>query len=195
MILLLGCLSFLLFVLGDLNSVNWGVRALRPCFFAGCLLLAGSTAALLITARPRFLLPAPLRGLAGFLGALFLLLLVYSLFFALPFQQTYLEEAAERRAYDRGVYALCRHPGVLWFILFYLCCWLVRGSDALFWAWVLFSLLNVGYIVLQDLYIFPRTFGNYGEYRKTTPFLIPNRASMRRCAAPIKAGEEHGREL
>lgn len=152
MILLLGCLSFLLFVLGDLNSVNWGVRALRPCFFAGCLLLAGSTAALLITARPRFLLPAPLRGLAGFFGALFLLLLVYSLFFALPFQQTYLEEAAERRAYDRGVYALCRHPGVLWFILFYLCCWLVRGSDALFWAWILFSLLNVGYIVLQDLY-------------------------------------------
>ena len=48
----------------------------------------------------------------------------------------------------------------------------MRGSDALFWAWVLFSLLNVGYIVLQDLYIFPRTFGNYGEYRKTTPFLI-----------------------
>lgn len=57
MILLLGCLSFLLFVLGDLNSVNWGVRALRPCFFAGCLLLAGSTAALLIHRAPTF--PAP----------------------------------------------------------------------------------------------------------------------------------------
>lgn len=164
-------------------------------FFCRCLLLAGSTAALLITARPRFLLPAPLRGLAGFLGALFLLLLVYSLFSRFPSSRPIWRRPPSARAYDRGVYALCRHPGVLWFILFYLCCWLVRGSDALFWAWVLFSLLNVGYIVLQDLYIFPRTFGNYGEYRKTTPFLIPNRASMRRCAATIKAGEEHGREL
>lgn len=194
MILLLGCLSFLLFVLGDLNSVNWGVRALRPCFFAGCLLLAGSTAALLITARPRFLLPAPLRGLAGFLGALFLLLLVYSLFSRFPSSRPIWRRPPSAARTTAGS-TPSPAPGGALVILFYLCCWLVRGSDALFWAWVLFSLLNVGYIVLQDLYIFPRTFGNYGEYRKTTPFLIPNRASMRRCAATIKAGEEHGREL
>ena len=176
MILLLGCLSFLLFVLGDLNSVNWGVRALRPCFLPGacCWRVPRRRCS-----SPRAHVSCSPRAAPGWpvFGRSVLLLLVYSLFFALPFQQTYLEEAAERRAYDRGVYALCRHPGVLWFILFYLCCWLARGSDALFWAWVLFSLLNVGYIVLQDLYIFPRTFGNYGEYRKTTPFLIPNRAA------------------
>ena len=194
MILLLGCLSFLLFVLGDLNSVNWGVRALRPCFFAGCLLLAGSTAALLITARPRFLLPAPLRGLAGFLGALFLLLLVYSLFFALPFQQTSLEEAAERRAYDRGVYALCRHPGVLWFILFYLCCWLVRGSDALFGRGSSSACSTWDISCCRPLHLSAHL-RQLRRIPEDHPLLIPNRASMRRCAATIKAGEEHGREL
>ena len=153
----------------------------------GCILLAGSTAALFLTAPARFTLPFVARAAAGLLGLGFLLLLVHALFFALPFKRTYLEENAARPVYDRGVYALCRHPGVLWFLLFYFFGWLWSGADLLFWAWLLFGLLNVGYIVLQDCWIFPRTFDNYGDYRKTTPFLIPTPASIRRCAGTMRA--------
>ena len=41
---------------------------------------------------------------------LFLGLLIYTLFFALPFDETYVKENHERLAYTEGVYALCRHP-------------------------------------------------------------------------------------
>ncbi len=50
----------------------------------------------------------------------FLALLIYTLFFALPFEETYCEENKLRAAYTEGVYGLCRHPGVLWFAGAYL---------------------------------------------------------------------------
>ena len=59
-------------------------------------------------------------GLGGFL---FLCLLIYTLFFALPFEETYCEENKLRAAYTEGMYGLCRHPGVLWFAGAYLCMW------------------------------------------------------------------------
>ena len=58
------------------------------------------------------------------IGAMcFLALLIYTLFFALPFEETYCEENRLRAAYTEGVYGLCRHPGVLWFAGAYFCMW------------------------------------------------------------------------
>ena len=53
------------------------------------------------------------------IATIFFVLLIYTLFFALPFDKTYQNESEKRMAYTEGVYALCRHPGVLWFIGFY----------------------------------------------------------------------------
>ena len=41
--------------------------------------------------------------------------LIYTLFFALPFDETYAKQNNGRYVCDRGVYALCRHPGILCF--------------------------------------------------------------------------------
>ena len=55
----------------------------------------------------------------------------------------------------------------------------VGNTGAAFSAVVV--LLNILYVLFQDLYIFPRTFSNYAEYKKSTPFLIPSRGSILRC--------------
>ena len=47
-------------------------------------------------------------GLGGFL---FLCLLIYTLFFALPFEETYCEENKLRAAYTEGMYGLCPPSG------------------------------------------------------------------------------------
>lgn len=120
-------------------------------------------------------------------GALcFLALLIYTLFFALPFEETYCEENKLRAAYTEGVYGLCRHPGVLWFAGAYLCMWGMFGG----WRQGIYFLLmifwNYLYIIFQDLWTFPQTFFNYREYQKTTPFLMPNRDSIKKCLYSIR---------
>lgn len=120
----------------------------------------------------------------------FLCLLVYTLFFALPFEETYVEESRYREAYTEGMYALCRHPGVLWFAGVYLCIAMLWKSE----EGILFSavmvLLNLFYVIFQDVYSFPRTFSNYQEYKKSTPFLIPNGKSIQRCRNSRRGAEK-----
>lgn len=112
---------------------------------------------------------------AVFLAAalLFLGLLIYTLFFALPFDETYVKENHERLAYTEGVYALCRHPGVLWFAGFYFCLAGFLGSGKALGAFVVLIVWNILYIFYQDRIVFPETFSNYGAYQQTTPLSDP----------------------
>lgn len=169
---ILGTVGFLLYMIYDVNSVLWKYGLLQKFFAAGSLCVAGSAVWALWTtqiAQPVF-----------FVGAfLFLFLLIYTLFFALPFSETYLEESKRRLAYMEGVYSLCRHPGVLWFAGVYLCLWGVSGK--VLWGIYFISMIlwDYLYVVFQDLWTFPKTFVNYEEYKKQTPFLLPNRESIR----------------
>ena len=121
---------------------------------------------------------------AGPAGA-FLAVLIYTLFFALPFEETYVAQDAHK-TYDKKMYALCRHPGVLWFAGFYICLWLAFGTKPLLVMAIWFSLLNFCYIVLQDDYTFPRIFSDYEDYKKRVPFLLPNGKSLKRCIDTFK---------
>lgn len=176
----LGCASFVLFIAYDLNQVSLGRQWIRPFFAAGCILLVASTVILTFVGQPIFVLPAALRAIFGILALLSLILTVYSLFFALPFKETYIAEEISNRVYDKGVYALCRHPGVLFFIFFYFFHWLYTGKNLMFLAFVVYGFLNSFYAWLQDRFFFEKLFYNYNTYRKTTPFLIPTRASVKR---------------
>ena len=121
------------------------------------------------------------------IGALFFLgLLIYTLFFALPFEETYCEKNKLRAAYTEGVYGLCRHPGVLWFAGAFLCMWGMLGGWRPGIYFVLMIFWNYLYIIFQDLWTFPRTFFNYREYQQSTPFLIPNGKSIRACMKSIR---------
>ena len=105
------------------------------------------------------------------IGALFFLgLLIYTLFFALPFEETYCEENKLRAAYTEGVYGLCRHPGVLWFAGAFLCMWGMLGGwrPGIYFGLMIFW--NYLYIIFQDLWTFPRTFFNYREFNKVRRF-------------------------
>lgn len=175
----LGIGGFLLYLLYDINSITWQSRLLHTAFALGTLLVGAATVLDLWEAWR-------LGAFSG-LGAAALLLaaaaclaaLVYCLFFALPFQETYREQETGRHVYDGGAYALCRHPGILCFFGLYLCLGLAALPGKLLAHGMAFSLLDLAYAGFQDRITFPRTFCDYEAYRQKAPFLLPTGDSIR----------------
>ena len=174
---LLSVCGFALFFLSDYNDWRWGRRELRVCFPVGGVLVAAGTAWDLRWTE------AAVRGW-GRIGVLlvaaaFFALLIYSLFFALPAADSYTRPGEKRRACTTGVYALCRHPGVLWFAGLYGCLWI--GAGLPLWEAALCCALNVGLVVFEDRCVFPALLEGYGAYQASTPFLLPDRQSFQAC--------------
>ena len=173
-----GSFAFVLFFLYDFLQMIGPRRAIFSVYVAGGVMLALSTVGLLITTEPT------LSFWSGFwvLLAMFcLILLVYTLFVALPFGETFVRRCGEPQLICKGVYALCRHPGVLWFSACYFCLWLAWPDHRLLAAWIIFTLWNTLYAWMQDQWVFPAQFPEYPRYRQTTPFLFPTRQSAAQC--------------
>jgi len=175
-----GTVSFLLFLLGDLNDAFWHRRFLRPAFLTGAALLVLSTAGTVLEDLPEALGPAQL----GFLGAalFFTVLLVWALFFSFPPKEAYVTDSRDRKVYTGGMYALCRHPGILWFCFLYAC--LIPGAGFPPVLASLYCLLNILLGWVEDKWIFPRLFTDYNDYKQRTPFLIPTAKSLRAWIHP-----------
>ncbi len=169
--LLLGALSFALFFASD--GAHLRRRSGKALFSLGGLLLCAATVLLLRDAHCDATAIA-----CGAAAILLLALLGYTLFFALP---TSAYTDGRPALVDRGIYALCRHPGVLWLSGFYLCLWGMCRTNTALLAFFLFTLLDVLYAAWQDVYVFPRTIAGYGAYRARTPFLLPTVRSIRLC--------------
>lgn len=180
MIFIIGTLlSFLLFIIYDINQLHEKYFFPRSFFKLGLLLLSISTLGLAVQAGlPNNNFPK-LLALVG--AVFFLLLLIYSLFFALPAHETYATGISPRKLCRTGMYALCRHPAALWLAGFYLCYWLYFGGILLFYQFVCCFVANFIYIFLQDKYFFPRLFDGYRQYQEDTPFLLPNISSIGRA--------------
>lgn len=187
---LLGTVGFLLFILYDVNSISWKNKILNKMFLAGSLCVAGSAVWTVWNALQERRAEMPFAFIFAAGSLFFFGMLIYTLFFALPFEETYLEENRQRMAYTEGVYALCRHPGVLMFAGLFLCLWGMTGRISQGFYFLSMILWDYLYIILQDLWIFPKTFTNYTEYKKTTPFLIPSRRSI--CRALKKQRQTEG---
>ena len=177
--MILGTAGFLLYFLYDINSIKWNHFVLQKLFAVGSICVAGSTAWVLAESLSKKMVHPAAGVIFGAGSLVFLGLLIYTLFFALPFDETYLKESKKRLAYTEGVYSLCRHPGVLWFAGAYLCFWGMSGdlSRGIYFISMIFW--NYLYIIIQDFWIFPETFTNYQEYKRNTPFLLPNRKSIK----------------
>jgi len=177
--LCLALLGFALLFLGDYNSVAWRRGILRPAFFVGGALIG---AAVITDLSIAFYLGA-IRNfdflLLG-LGIFFFTALVYALFFAIPFQESYVEEQKERKTYRGGLYALCRHSGVWFFFLCLLTLGIAALPTHLLWRGLFYTALNIIYSYFQDKYIFPKVFSDHGDYCREVPFLIPTGESLRR---------------
>ena len=150
---------------------------LKFCFPLGALLLVLGTVLEARQGTP--LVHGWLRGLLFALGGLFLALEVYTLFFALPVEASYASPGEKRPACTTGVYALCRHPGVLWFAGLYGCLALAAGLPL--WEAAVLIAFNVGLVAFEDRCVFPARLEGYGAYQASTPFLVPNGASIRAC--------------
>ena len=118
---LMGLCAFSLFFLSDYNDWRLGRKELKFCFPLAAMLLIFGT--VLETRREIPPTSGVIRGLFCVFMLIFLALLIYTLFFALPVEASYAKPGEYRRACTGGVYALCRHPGVLWFSGLYLCLW------------------------------------------------------------------------
>ena len=177
--LFLGITAFVLYFLYDINSFRWNTRFLRCAFLLGTLLIAVATGLDLICAWKARAFSGIGDLLLSIGAGLWFVLLIYCLFFALPFQQTYTEQATGNRVYSGGVYALCRHPGIPCVFFLYLMLGLAALPENLLRNGMIFSFLNLLYAWFQDRVTFQKTFCDYREYQKTVPFLIPTPASIR----------------
>lgn len=178
--LLIGCLAFLFLFLFDINKTKLRNRNLNISFAIGIALLAGSTIGIIIEDYGTLQMPDISRLLAGLITIISFLLMVYSLFFALPFEKTY-TDVKNTYLIDTGMYALCRHPGVIWFFFFYLFLWITSGKMMMLWAGIIWTTLDVIHVYIQDRWFFPQTLVGYEIYKNNVPFLIPNRISIRKC--------------
>lgn len=175
--LMAGAAAFPLCLIYDV--FNMKRRRGGVCFFAlGALLLAGSTGYVLARRLPDGLALAPVLCTVAALGALASFAgLIAALFVAIP-PASYVSDG-EKAVVASGLYALCRHPGVLFLCAFYFFAALMLRSRAGWAMLALYTALDTAYVAVQDKYIFPRVIAGYGEYKRTTPFLLPTAASLR----------------
>lgn len=189
--LYLGLAAFGLYLIYDVNSFTRQVKFVHSFFAIGTCLIGIATAMDLWNAWKARAFSgwgdaALLAGAAVCFGAL-----IYSLFFALPFQETYAEQSTEKHVYSGGAYALCRHPGILCFFGTYLFLGLAALPAPMIVNGMVFSFLNLLYAWFQDRVTFPKTFCDYSDYQKTVPFLIPTKASIRMAGQTLfRSGNE-----
>jgi len=183
----IGTFGFVLINLFDFTSLK-RIYGMKPVtWFLGCGLL---TYALIMTClQPgRLSLPVWSTWLGWALLSISILMLIYSLFINLPFRKTYVT-TANSKLITTGMYALVRHPGVHWFILFLFSLILISRSSLLLIAAPVFILLDIVLVVVQEKLILSRMFTGYRSYRRRTPMLVPNRRSIRTFFNSLKQFE------
>lgn len=57
------------------------------------------------------------------------------------------------------------------------------------WACLIWTLLDLLHIFIQDVYFFPLTIKGYADYQKETPFLLFNKKSLQRFQDTWLKGE------
>lgn len=110
-------------------------------------------------------------------AAVFLILQLYALFGCFPSKNAY-GSGEKQTAFDKGIYAMCRHPGLLFFAGTYVC--LSLGTEHPWSASILYIILDLILVTLEDKVFFPKTIEAYADYKRTTPFLIPTPKSIKR---------------
>lgn len=171
----LGAAAFLLFILYDINSIKRKNKIIHSFFAIGFALLAAATAMDIYKACTASAFSGVWDTVFIILSFVCLAALVYCLFFALPFKETYTKETDGKKVCSSGVYGMSRHPGILCFFGMYLFLGLAALPEMIIINGMIFSALNFIYAIFQDRVSFPKIFSDYEAYRKEVPFLIPVR--------------------
>ncbi|MDC7244624.1 MAG: hypothetical protein PQJ47_01760 [Sphaerochaetaceae bacterium] len=98
---------------------------------------------------------------------LFLLLLVYSVFLELL-----LFSDKNTKLFTKGTYSISRHPGFIWYTMINILIGIYFQDINIAVVCAGLTLDNLILITVEDRCLFPRLFGGYEEYKKTTPFIL-----------------------
>jgi len=173
-----GIFGFIVIHLFDIVSLKKIPSGAKPGVWTVGSGLLGYSLIMLCIKSNTLPLPIWLTWLGWGLLTLSLFLLIYSLFINLPFRKTYMATGVSDKLVTTGLYALVRHPGVIWFILFMLSLILVSKSNLLLIAAPIFILLDIVLVIVQDKFFFIKMFDGYKSYQQETPMLVPNRRSI-----------------
>ena len=173
----IGSQTFLVIHIFDIIALK-KIPAAKPLVWsAGCILFVYSLVMLCIQTGT-----LPLPSWSVWLGwFLFLIssgLFLYSLFVNLPFRKTYIHRGVGDKLIRTGLYALVRHPGVILLGIVLVSLVLISRSYIMLIAMPIFILLDILLVFMQDRIFFGRMFADYGDYRRETPMLLPNRHSI-----------------
>lgn len=181
MLFFTGLLSFVIMCTGDIAKIKTKSRFSVLFFSVGFLLLAAVTVSYAAASLPTgrsivvMIVFSIFAVIAGFL-------LFVSLFGSFPAEDGYIKNEAV--VYDKGLYALSRHPGVVFFALFYI--FMSAAGFCPLYVSLGFSGANLLYALFQDIYIFPKQLSGYDDYKKRVRFLIPNTTGIKNCLSAIK---------
>lgn len=189
--LVLGCFAFIMLYIFDLNKIFEISRWINISFGIGVGLLIIATTGILLTETPQFFLPTIPRLFFGILALGALTCQLYAIFFALPFKKTYVDGEGKAPLVDTGFFSLCRHPGVPFFIFLFFFLWLTTGIQMVFWAGIIWTIMDIIHVYVQDRWLFPRYLSGYEQYRHQVPFLIPDITSIKRCTESLRKDRSH----
>jgi protein-S-isoprenylcysteine O-methyltransferase Ste14 len=172
-------------LLYDINSVEHNNERLESLYVVG----GGLLGLMYLDVIPKSLakeggLPTALRIVFGVLAGVSFLLTAYSAFFVGKRTRwgTKRKNNAnwwERELADRGLYAMCRHPSALFFLIMNIS--LIYAVNYVYYQAVIFSVAGILLAYYEDRNVFPELVRGYDEYKRSTPFILPNRESLRRC--------------
>ena len=106
-------------------------------------------------------------------GAIFLAILVYTLYFALPFDNTYCQGGGSAQGLPLRYVWLVPSSRHLVVLAAFFCVGLSTGNMNRVMLSLCLSFLNLLYAWYQDRLIFVEEFSDYREYREQVPFLLP----------------------
>jgi len=181
-------LVFISFIVYDVNSIKFNNHFLNKIFLIGIFIFFMQNVILMFTLRNNIIYNR-INIVLITLSIIFFCLLIYTLFFSLPFKDTYIKKENEGKVIRTGMYGFSRHIGVLWFILMYIPLVFVFKSNFFNKFVLLSSILNVIYVVFQDNYTFLYSFEDYEEYKKEVPFIIPTLASIKKTCEKREKNE------
>lgn len=182
--ILLGSFAFFILTMFDYNKLKMLHPLLNGLFVVGVLLLVYSTIIILYSDSSLFYFTAyPILWIISILG---LLEMIYALFFALPFNKTYVTTTKHAQIISTGLYGLCRHPGVWGFFIFYFFAALATGNGTLLMAAGLWTVMDILHVWIQDRLFFVKTLEGYETYKTTTPFLFFGSKEIRRAIQDLR---------
>ena len=181
--ILSGAFGFLLMLGSDLFGIKKYNVAQNLLAFFGTLIIVCSSILILLEGNT-YQMEIGYRLLFGAIGLMFLFFLVYSVLIEVK-----KNKMRDDQLVTSGTYALSRHPGVLWLFLYFVFGSLFFANINILIAGIVWTLVNVIYVIIQEKVIFSRIFSNYENYKEETPMLLPTISSIKKCLDTLDGGK------